>query len=261
MQQTELVTNDATIVGLTNVNIILGRNGAGKSRFLRSLEMGLANSTDFNVRYLSPERGGVFKRGGNVDTHMEANKDWLRNNRNKNQVGDFKAVSAYLIRDVEVTYLRRLASTPSIRQDADRNFHTDRLEKINRLLINISLELERAEFVLRNASGEPIAPEDISSGESEAIALASEIMYFFETLDKSKFNVLLLDEPDVHLHPDLQARLAKLIKSEIEALSPEDRSRSAICLATHSTPLVCAFADSKYTSIGTKDFGTVVSGR
>jgi AAA domain, putative AbiEii toxin, Type IV TA system len=80
-------------------------------------------------------------------------------------------------------------------------------------------------------------------------------MYFFETLDESKFNILLLDEPDVHLHPDLQARLAKFILREIAGLSDENRSNVAICLATHSTPFVCALAESEYTSIGTKDFG------
>lgn len=38
---------------------------------------------------------------------------------------------------------------------------------------------------------------------------------FFDTLHEDKFNVLILDEPDVHLHPDLQYRLSRMILSII----------------------------------------------
>lgn len=254
LQRTELTVPNASMLNLTNINIILGRNGAGKSRFLRSFDAALSSDQTFNVRYISPERAGVFRKEGNVETNMERDKNWLRNVRGKNQAENFKAVSAYLLRNVEITYLRRLQDTPSLRNDPERNFRADRLDKINRLLSNISIEQVRAEFVLRNISGTEIQPDQISSGESEAIALASEIMYFFETVDQSKFNILLLDEPDVHLHPDLQARLAQFVVGEVEGLSPEARQTVALCIATHSTPLVCALAGSEHTSIGTKHF-------
>jgi predicted ATPase len=92
VQRTELVASGATISGLTNINLILGRNGVGKSRFLRSLEERLANDDEFNVRYLSPERAGVFQKGGTVEANMQTNKHWLRMSRNRNQAGDFKQV-------------------------------------------------------------------------------------------------------------------------------------------------------------------------
>lgn len=256
MRQTELIVENAKLLNLTNINVLLGRNGSGKSRFLRSLDAALSRNAAFNVRYLSPERGGVFQKGGSIDTNLERDKNWLRSIRAKNQSDNFKSVSAYLLRDVEVTYLRRLQNTASLRQDPERTFRSDRLDKINRLLANISIEQERAEFVFRTASGDVVSPEQISSGESEAVSLAAEIMYFFETIDPSKFNVLLLDEPDVHQHPDLQARFAQLLVSEIASLDPEIRRSVAVCLATHSTPLVCALAASEHASIGTKDFGS-----
>jgi hypothetical protein len=190
-----------------------------------------------------------------MQNNMENNPGWLSEVRRKNQADQFKAASANLLREIEIIYLRKLQDTTLIRQDLQRNFRVDRLEGINRLLSNISIEQVDSKFVFINSSGDSVPPDQISSGESEAIALASEIMYFFETIDKSKFNILLLDEPDVHLHPDLQARLAKFILGEIASLSEEIRPHVAICLATHSTPLVCALAESEYTSIGTKDFG------
>ena len=254
MQKTEISFQEASIRNLTNLNIILGRNGAGKSRFLRCLDKELSKDKAYYVRYISPERSGVFRKNGNIETNIENNKDWLSNDRRKNQSAEFKAVSAHLLRNLEIAYLRRLQDTPTLRNDFDRNFRTDKLDKINRLLSNISIELDKAEFILRSVLGSVIPPDQISSGESEVISLASEIMYFFETLEKGKFNVLLLDEPDVHLHPDLQARLAQFIIEEIECLSAEIRCSVAIVLATHSTPLVCALATSTYTSIGTKHF-------
>jgi hypothetical protein len=111
-----------------------------------------------------------------------------------------------------------------------------------------------ADFEFRSlADGQIISPDQISSGESEAVALATEILYFFDTIDPAKFNVLLLDEPDVHLHPDLQARLGKLIIAMLEEFK-DNANCIAVCLSTHSSPLVCSLADSQYVSIGTKSF-------
>jgi hypothetical protein len=234
----------------------MGRNGAGKSRFLRDIEnVAGRNTQSFYVRYVSPERAGSFKRDGNVLTNMSNDPNWLRYTRAVNQADNFKAASALLFREAETLYLRRLAKTPEIRMDPNRNFETDRLSKINQLLTNISLEMGSADFEFRSLfDGQIIKPSDISSGESEAVSLAAEILYFFDTIDPMKFNILLLDEPDVHLHPDLQARLGKLIISMLEEFK-DYKEDIAICLSTHSSPLVCSLADSRHVSIGTKSFG------
>jgi predicted ATP-dependent endonuclease of OLD family len=220
MKYSELTAPDAELLNISNVNIILGRNGSGKSRFLRALDITLSDTSEFNIRYISPERAGVFRRDANLQHNMENNINWLRDTRRRNQADNFKAASAILLREIEIIYLRRLQDSPSIRQDLQRNFRVDRLDRINRLLSNISIEQRDSNFVFINSSNDPVLPDEISSGESEAIALSTEIIYFFETLDESKFNILLLDEPDVHLHPDLQARLAKFILREIAGLLP-----------------------------------------
>jgi ABC-type branched-subunit amino acid transport system ATPase component len=251
----ELKGQSAHLINLNNINIIMGRNGAGKSRFLRDIEAIISqNKQQFYVRYVSPERAGTFKRDGNVLTNMSSNPDWLRQTRAVNQADNFKAASAMLFREAETLYLRRLANTPEIRMDPTRNFETDRLSKVNQLLTNISLEMGNADFEFRSlADGRTVSPDNISSGESEAVALATEILYFFDTIDPTKFNVLLLDEPDVHLHPDLQARLGKLIIAMLDEFKNHADS-IAVCLSTHSSPLVCSLADSQYVSIGTKSF-------
>ena len=186
---------------------------------------------------------------------MSNNPNWLRGTRAVNQADNFKAASAMLFREAETLYLRRLARTPEIRMDPTRNFETDRLSKINQLLTNISLEMGNSDFEFRSlADGQVISPNKISSGESEAVSLAAEILYFFDTIESMKFNVLLLDEPDVHLHPDLQARLGKLVISMLDEFRDYE-DNIAVCLSTHSSPLVCSLADSRHVSIGTKSFG------
>jgi ATPase subunit of ABC transporter with duplicated ATPase domains len=255
MRVTQLTTEDAILSGLSQINVILGRNGAGKSRFLRSLDNGLSQRPEFNVRYISPERAGVFRRDANVQNNMEQNKDWLSAVRRKNQADNFKAASANLLRELEISYLRRLEATPQMRADPERTFRLDRLEKINRLLSNLTVTQEGSDLVFRNVAGEVVAADQISSGESETVALASEILYFFDNLHDSRFSLLLLDEPDVHLHPDLQARLARLVIASVTETGESLREGLAICIATHSTPLVCALTNSVFTTIGTKAFG------
>lgn len=255
MKIPELDTAEAILSKISQINIILGRNGAGKSRFLRSIDNELSQNPSYNVRYISPERAGVFRRDGHIQNNMEQNKEWLRSVRGRNQADNFKAASANLLRELELVYLRRLESTPELRSDHEKTFRHDRLDKINRLLANISIAQEGSDLVFRSSSGEIVQADQISSGESEAIALASEIMYFFDTVQSKLFNILLLDEPDVHLHPDLQARLARLIISSIASLDSENQDNVAVCIATHSTPLVCALATSSYTTIGTKQYG------
>lgn len=254
MEKNELSVPGAMALGIGSINLLLGRNGAGKSRFLRKLDEGLSGDNHFSIRYVSPERAGVFRRNGSVITNMEQSGDWLRQVRRKNQADNFKAASAQLLRDVETVYLRRLQDTPAIRLDPSKNFYIDRLGRINGLIPNIRIEQEKSDFVFRTLSGEVVAPDQISSGESESVALATEIMYFFDTIDPAKFNVLLLDEPDVHLHPDLQARLMHFLIRQIDELTEVDRQRVAVLIATHSTPLISAASASSLAKVGTKCF-------
>lgn len=251
-------TIGTTIRGLTNINVIVGRNGAGKSRLLRALDEALWRNEAFNMRYISPERAGVFQREGSTGTNMERDKNWLPSVRRRNQSDNFKAVSAYLLRELELVYNRRILSTTALRVDPTRSFENDLLRRISGLLANISVEQDSSSFVFVSATGERVDPDQISSGESECIALATEILYFFETLDPNRFNVLLLDEPDVHLHPDLQARLGQFLATSLDDVDDATRDNVAVCIATHSTPFICALARSPYTSIGTKNFQQAV---
>lgn len=253
MQEFNFRGNDGKAVvvrSLNRINIILGRNGAGKSRLLRTLDECMSAEARFRVRYITPERAGAFKRDGGIETNLISSPGWGSAVRRANQSAQFKAMSHFYLRNAESAYLRKLQNTDA----RGRSFQEECLDPISRLLSNVSIEQGEPDFVFRSAGGELIAPDGLSSGESEAITLAAELLNFFQALDEAKLNVLLLDEPDVHQHPDLQARLGRYLLDQIASLTAEHQSKVVVLLATHSTPLVCALAGSDHTSVGTKEF-------
>ncbi len=253
---TELVRG-VTISGLTNVNVIVGKNGAGKSQFLRQLNKGLSGFAGFRVSYISPERTGTFDFEPQIDTNIQ-NVAWLQSQRLKNQGDNFKQISESYLRRLESLFLQTMEKDRVTRLDLTKTFQSVYLEKLNAMLMNVRIVPHsdgRVGFAFENMNGDPVPSKELSSGESEAIALGTEVMYFFATLDRTVTNVLLLDEPDVHMHADLQARFGRFLIGEFLRTDCDPRESTLIVTATHSTPLICALAGSSMTSLGTKHFG------
>lgn len=243
-------SGEVVLAKLNQISIILGRNGSGKSRFLRELDKLMREKNEYNVRYVTPERAGSFQRDGNVETNVVSNPNWESEVRRKNQTSNFKQMSHLHLREAEIAYLRGLQGTDA----RERSFQAECLDPISRLLSNVSILQFGGDFQFLSANGEQVGPEQLSSGESEAIAVAAEILSFFRSIDYKRLNVLLLDEPDVHQHPDLQARFGHYLLNQIESLVDEARRNVLVIIATHSTSLVCALGASERTSIGNKDF-------
>jgi hypothetical protein len=209
---------------------------------------------NYRVSYVSPERAGSFKRDANIETNTSNNANWAAETRRANQAPDFKSMSHLALRNAERTYLIKL-------EDIDargKSFQRDCLDPISRMLSNVSIIRGEMDFSFITANGTTLNSKELSSGESETIALAAEVLNFFSNIDKNKTNVLLLDEPDVHQHPDLQARFGLYLLDRMNSLNDADREKVIICIATHSTPLVCALASSCMTSIGTKEYESTV---
>ncbi len=224
---------------LSKFNVVLGKNGTGKSTLLRALEEN-GRRTGL-TRYISPERGGQLDFDGNVYSHSESNPGWLGDNRRKNQFGQFRQSSVSEYRRLETLVLGSIEKDMRRRADYSYTFDTT-IGKINCLLDRLRLErvLGGGFKLIDRESSNTVASDSISSGESELISLAIEALVFAHSCAHSenagKPNWLLLDEPDVHLHPDLQARFVGLV---IDALKDAPGS---VLIATHSTPIVAALA-------------------
>jgi energy-coupling factor transporter ATP-binding protein EcfA2 len=225
---------------LSRKNVILGKNGCGKSYLLKTIDGHLRQKEGVGrVRYISPERAGLLQYEPNVDSNISQNATWMDDTRRRNQAQQFKQQSAVLFRRLEMLFLRELQEDHTKDGYVPRHFN-DILGKINGLLDRVMIRTARNDLeIVEKESGAPATPETISSGEAELISLAIEFLSFFKECDPDKQNFLLIDEPDVHLHPDLQDRLANFISEELKS------DKLTIILATHSTSLLSSLGRSE----------------
>lgn len=209
--------------------LLLGKNGAGKSTVLRKLD----EIRNLETRYISPERGGTLKYEPNIEQNMTANANWLVNSRRRNRAESFRQQSASQFRSLEMLFLREIESVAEKRRDETYTFNRV-IDDLNEFLPAIRLRRSDKGFSIVSTEGVAIDEDQISSGESEFIALAIEVLVYAKSQANDK--LLLLDEPDVHLHPDLQAKFVEFL----ERVAIEANMR--VVIATHSTALVSGFS-------------------
>jgi energy-coupling factor transporter ATP-binding protein EcfA2 len=236
---------DFTLEGLSTKNIILGKNGCGKSHLLRLIESSLKGREGFGrIRYISPERGGFLKYDPGIDAAITQNPTWMEDQRRRNQADSFRQQSATLFRRLELLVLREIETEHTQKGYVPRNFG-ETLARINILLDRVHLDRDdvKAFKIVNRDTGKEATPETISSGESELISLGIEFLVFVKECNADKNNVLLVDEPDVHLHPDLQDRLCQFIVATLK------KSPVTLILATHSTALLAGLAERAQTQV------------
>lgn len=218
------------IVQQSKFTVLIGKNGAGKSTLLRALNAG----NNPNIKYVSPERGGTLKYDPGVDNQISSNAKWLKQTRQTNRFEQFRQQSAALFRNLETSVLREIEKNPDKRADLTYTFDAV-LEQINALLPAIRMiRNDKGGFSVQTKGGDALDESNMSSGESELIALAIEVLVFSRQSMENK--ILLLDEPDVHLHPDLQQRFTAFV----ESVAVEHDIR--VVIATHSTAIIGAFS-------------------
>ena len=232
-----------TVQNHERINILFGKNGCGKSTIFKEMAQTLRSKKTGVVQYITPERGGVLLYQAGVEGNMQT-PEWFDNVRYSNQFPQFKEQSVILYRDLKATMHTRLdtyiknfgepeGNIP--RKDLIELSFDKHIKKINSLLDNIEIREDKSTFkIYTKGTDIHVSPAVISSGESELISLAIECLAYDAQCEYGKENILFLDEPDVHLHPDLQARLMYFLKELVEA------KKFTIFIATHSTALIGA---------------------
>ncbi len=225
---------------LTDITVIFGRNGSGKSLLLRAMNEKFDRK---EVLYTSPERAGEFIYDQGIATRELDPNNRGSSRRNRNLSPEYRRES--------LSRIFALISQIGTKAGHGEPVHKDKLlDKVAKSLamlmpefqLNITghpphfyelwrvSDLENQPSLVNNPSNE------LSSGETEAITLALDLLTMCNlwNLDNQPQRVLLLDEPDPHLHPELQVRFAKFLVSLI------DDYQVQILLATHSTSLLAA---------------------
>lgn len=224
---------------LRDISVLFGRNGSGKSLLLR----GLHESADpAGTHYASPERSGEIAYDQSLMQQEIAPASRGAGRRGRNLAPQYRRES-----------ISRLATLTTVIGQ-----HAGRGEPVHQKRILTAVESSLAdllpEFRFESVAEPPlfamhrVGPGDmeptpvpdpttqLSSGESEALTLALDLLTICNIweLECQRQRVLLVDEPDPHLHPDLQVRLARFLVG----LSP--RFDAQLIIATHSTTMLAA---------------------
>jgi predicted ATPase len=212
---------------LNHVTVLFGRNGSGKSFLLRNL----LNQNQESRHLTTPERGGELNFEPSWAT-QELVGSGRANSRQTNFSPEFRGRA-----------ISRLQTVFTARGfDDNRKPDTTRadIENLMRGLLpefGFQLVKEQPFFEMLRSTGERIVRQNqLSSGEVGLLALGIDILTVCSLwrLENREKRILLIDEPDTHLHPDLQQNLASFIIDVMKKYGCQ------VIVATHSTTLLSA---------------------
>lgn len=215
-----------TLNKMTPITVIFGKNGSGKSILLREIR-----DQDRKTRhYCVPERAGDIAFNANyVAGEMDGEQRAQRSSQNLGptyRAEVIARISAFL----QKRGAQDKVDDPSLSEIRD---------SINKLLpdFNFNITGESPPFLLKRLLTQEniINVEKLSSGESQIFTLALDLLlqcnlWKFEKTE----GMLLIDEPDTHIHPDLQQRFAKFLVDLYQT------HKFQMLISTHSTSMLAA---------------------
>lgn len=218
-----------SLTGLTGITLLFGKNSAGKSLLLR----GWRERDVENTHYVTPERGGEISYNPGHIQHQQ-NPTGRRGQTENNFAPTYRE-----------QVVARISAYFQVRGDqrgSDLRGDPSEIERLLALLIpDFTVEISATAtppFDLTRASdGQHVSNvSELSSGEAQILTLGLDVLTIagIWDIEQKPTRLLLLDEPDAHLHPDLQARLADFL-CEIGR-----RFKLQMVIATHSTTLLAA---------------------
>ena len=197
------------------LNFCVGPNGSGKSIFAASLK-DHAESKNFSVRYLSAERlSGLEKKSG-----QQSGSSVFNNGFEMGSFPQFMKNSAKL--DTSIDAFARLKTKPDLRI---------KIESILSHFFGKSLILEEEKGYLKPKLFDEKNSEKYDLKQEESHGL-KEIIALLTIIHDEQFNFIIIDEPELHLHPQFQTFLLQ----EIRKLSgdPQNPPKKCFFIITHS---------------------------
>jgi hypothetical protein len=214
--------------GLTTITTLFGKNGSGKSRLLRNWRDQDTNRS----HYIIPERIGSlqFEPGYlNDETDSERRSQSSRQNFSDSyRQRVVTRIQAYFMARGAIR-AGQLPGDPAALESLLASALPD---------FQIQLTGSNPPYVLHRISDRTQVSDvsQLSSGESQLATVALDVvtMSAIWDLKQEPTRLLLVDEPDAHIHPDLQVRFADFL------LKAAEQFKLQIVVATHSTTLLAA---------------------
>ena len=216
--------------GLTAITVLFGKNGSGKSRLLRALR-------DLNTNechYVVPERAGEMDyQAGHVQEQMQP--DTRRGAASRNFSENYR-------RQIVARIQAYFTGRGDWRGEGTPPARPEQLEQLLAPLIpDFDFTLSGREAppyrLLRAGTQVRVGNIDqLSSGEAQILTLALDILLIagIWEVQQTGRRLVLIDEPDAHIHPDLQVRFADFL---VQAAKTFDLQ---VLVASHSTTLLAA---------------------
>lgn len=237
--------NDFSWILNTDVNVLIGKNGSGKSTILRMLnEAVLPEDSRLNFRLFDPIDKMIIELENDLVIVVDSASRSITGNQgdtsydlNTNFINTFDVVENnsapnttlldYQLNKLKqefIIYQRDLLNKVEeiLISDDDSESKDNKLEKIEavyktkKIFVKILSELfsqtgkkfdEKAFQFLETGIENPILPENLSSGEKQIL-----IILLTTLLQDGKPYILLMDEPEISLHIDWQRSLIQNIR-------------------------------------------------
>src|ERR1017187_3009859 len=203
-------------------------NGSGKSLFLR----GWRDLQIEGSHYVIPERtGNLTFEAGYLQQQIDPQQ--RRNQSSGNFLNEYRQ---HIVARIQAYFIAR-GATRAGQLVGDPG---DLKQLLTMLLPDFDLELigTNPPYKLKRADNQEAVGgiNELSSGEAQILTLGLDILTIAAIweLQKNTTRLLFVDEPDAHIHPDLQARFADFLNQVADKFSLQ------IVVATHSTTLLSA---------------------
>jgi energy-coupling factor transporter ATP-binding protein EcfA2 len=215
--------------GLTNLTVLFGKNGSGKSRLLRAWR----DAAPKTSHYIIPERVGelTFEAGYLAE---QINGEQRMGQSRYNFNSEYRR---HIVARIQAYFMARGA----VRKQQLPGDPSELEQLISTVLPDFEITLAATAnppYQLRRLSDGTNVQNihALSSGEAQILTIALDILTVAAMwdIDESKTRLILIDEPDAHVHPDLQVRFADFL------VRIANRFKLQMVIASHSTTLLAA---------------------
>ncbi len=221
--------NKWQLSALAPITVLFGKNGSGKSILLRALR----DKERESAHYILPERTGDMGYDASFFTRQISQEG-------RRELGSGNFNVSY--RTAVISRLQSyIAVRGNIRGDTLPGDPSEIENFVSRVLPDFDFQIVgtggKPYEIVRSSDGEIIGGvHSLSSGEAQLLTMAIDAVTIGAIWDLQKIEkrLLLIDEPDAHIHPDLQVRFADFL------VAVSRRYKLQLIIATHSTSLLAA---------------------